>query len=76
MIEKEHFIATLQACYFGDKNAFNEIVSIYDNLQNKNEKAIEYIENHFLYHYGSDKEPIVFEDNYIQEIVDILKGED
>lgn len=37
-------------------------------------KAIEYIENHFLYHYGSEKRPIVFEDNYIQEIVDILRG--
>ena len=40
----------------------------------KVEKAIEYIENNFLYHYGSYEEPIVFEDNYIQDIVDILKG--
>ena len=22
-------------CYFGDKNAFNEIVELYDNLQDK-----------------------------------------
>lgn len=36
MTDKEHFVATLQACYFGDRNAFNEIVSIYDNLIEKN----------------------------------------
>lgn len=46
-----------------------------EQLENNRDKAIEFIENHFLYHYGSDKEPIVFEDNYIQEIVDILKGD-
>ena len=45
-----------------------------ERLNNIINKAIEYIGNHFLYHYGSDKRPIVFEDNYIQEIVDILKG--
>lgn len=38
MTDKEHFVATLQACYFGDRNAFNEIVSIYDNLININDK--------------------------------------
>lgn len=36
MTDKEHFVATLQACYFGDRNAFNEIISIYDNLIEKN----------------------------------------
>lgn len=38
MTDKEHFIATLQACYFGDRNAFNEIVSIYNDLVNINDK--------------------------------------
>ena len=38
MTNKEHFVATLQACYFGDRNAFNEIVSIYDDLVNINDK--------------------------------------
>lgn len=47
-----------------------------ERLNNIIKEVREYIENHFLYHYGSDKKPIVFEDNYIQEIVDILdKGE-
>jgi len=38
MTDKEHFVATLQACYFGDRNAFNEIVSIYNDLVNINDK--------------------------------------
>ena len=41
MTDKEHFVATLQACYFGDRNAFNEIVSIYDNLI-ENNKLLEH----------------------------------
>ena len=64
-----------------DLNNFNiftdeeqELVDEIERLNNIINKAIEYIGNHFLYHYGSDKRPIVFEDNYIQEIVDILKG--
>ena len=35
MGKKEDFIATLQACYFGHRNAFNKIVSVYDNLKLK-----------------------------------------
>lgn len=44
MGKKEDFIATLQACYFGDRNAFNKIVSVYDNLKQENEQLKE-IEN-------------------------------
>ena len=40
------------------------------------DKAIKYINNHFLYHYGSEKEPIVFEDDYIDKIADILEGKE
>lgn len=50
MTDKEHFVATLQACYFGDRNAFNEIISIYDNLIEKN-KLLEHrlkISNDFI----------------------------
>ena len=57
-------------------NAINNTLEENIRLNNIINKAIEYIGNHFLYHYGSDKRPIVFEDNYIQEIVDILKGSD
>lgn len=41
---KEEFIGKLQLCYFGDRNAFNEIVSVYDDLQNKIDKAIKVID--------------------------------
>ena len=30
---KEEFIGKLQMCYFGDRNAFNEIVGEYDRLK-------------------------------------------
>lgn len=42
-------------------------------LQDRIDKAIEYIEEHFLYHTSNDKK--FFEDNYIQELNEILKGE-
>ena len=44
MTERTDFIATLQACYFGDKNAFEKVLRIYDEKQDKIDKAIEYIE--------------------------------
>lgn len=37
-MSKEEFIGKLQMCYFGDRNAFNEIVGVYDNLQQENKK--------------------------------------
>ena len=33
---KEEFIAKLQMVYVGDRNAFNELVSVYIELQQKN----------------------------------------
>lgn len=33
---KEEFMAKLQMVYVGDKNAFNELVSVYSELQQKN----------------------------------------
>ena len=35
---KEEFIGKLQMCYFGDRNAFNEIVGEYDKLKAKYER--------------------------------------
>ena len=40
-MNKEKFIATLQACYFGDKGAFNLILKEYQKLQQENEKLKE-----------------------------------
>jgi len=33
-VNRDEFIGKLQLCYFGDRNAFNEIVSEYDRLNN------------------------------------------
>lgn len=35
---KEEFIDKLQMCYFGDRNAFNEIVGEYDKLKAEYER--------------------------------------
>ena len=37
---KEEFIAKLQMVYVGDRNAFNELISVYDNLQQRIDKAL------------------------------------
>lgn len=38
LMKKDEFVAKLQMVYVGDRNAFNEIVSIYDDLVNINDK--------------------------------------
>lgn len=56
MTERTDFIATLQACYFGDRNAFEKVLRIYDEKQDKIDKAIEYIETHTrLSHFELEK---------------------
>ena len=37
-MNREEFIAKLQMVYVGDRNAFNEIVGVYDNLKEENER--------------------------------------
>lgn len=37
-MNKEEFIDTLQACYFGDKGAYNKILSLYDENEQLKEK--------------------------------------
>lgn len=36
-MSREEFIGKLQMCYFGERNALNEILSIYDELVKENE---------------------------------------
>ena len=45
MTNREHFIATLQACYFGDRNAFEEIIRMYDEKENIIKEVREEMEN-------------------------------
>ena len=58
MSDREHFIATLQACYFGDRNAFDEIVRIYDKKENIIKEVREYILTHKLYCFEYDEEEL------------------
>jgi len=58
MRDREHFIATLQACYFGDKNAFDEIVRIYDKKENIIKEVRYYIVTHKLYNFKYDNEEL------------------
>lgn len=58
MSDREHFIATLQACYFGDRNAFDEIVRIYDKKENIIKEVREYIES-YMPNYDFDKTNLI-----------------
>ena len=72
---KEEFIGKLQLCYIGDRNAFNEIVSVYDDLQDRINKAIEYIENEgHGYDITGDGYYCLDEDNQ-NKLLEILKGD-
>lgn len=78
MTNKEHFIATLQACYFGDRNAFNEIVRIYDDMEQRIDKAVEYIENDLQISILPNNQIINGTEvvKRINKVIDILKGDD
>ena len=65
-MSKEEFIAKLQMVYVGDRNAFNELVQVYDNLLQKNSKAIEK-----LYCWGEALNP-----DFQKEMLFILKEEE
>ena len=63
-MDREEFIAKLQMVYVGDKNAFNEIIAVYDNLQQRIDKAIEKI-----YCWGEVLDP-----DFQKEMLSILNG--
>lgn len=44
-MSREEFIGKLQLCYVGDINAFEEIVSVYDELQERIKEYQAIIEN-------------------------------
>ena len=78
MSDREHFIATLQACYFGDKNAFDEIVRIYDKKENIIKEVRYYIVNHKLYNFKYDNEElfeIVTDKKAKDELLEIVDKE-
>lgn len=42
-MNRDEFIGKLQLCYFGDRNAFEEIVSVYDKYKSILDKIKEYV---------------------------------
>ena len=70
MTEKDDFIATLQACYFGDRNAFEKVLRIYDEKTSIIDKTIERIKRAEI-RDGNVKENSL----YIPDILEILKGD-
>ncbi len=67
---KEEFIAKLQMVYFGDRNVFNELVSAYNDLQKRIDKAIEY--NTII----SNSDYVYSQDEVANKNLSILQGEE
>lgn len=67
---KEEFMAKLQMVYVGDKNAFNELVTAYDDLQQRIDKAIDYIQECTMFntYMGTDIN--------CDKLIKILQGEE
>ena len=71
---KEEFMAKLQMVYVGDKNAFNELVTAYDDLQQRIDKLNKYMEEHgYDYAYQDCK---FNETQQYDDIQSILQGEE
>ena len=68
MTEREDFIATLQACFFGDKNAFEKVLRIYDEKENRINKTIEYVEKNI----GLNRNEMELVKN---KLLEILRGD-
>lgn len=67
MSEKEDFIATLMACYFGDRNAFERIIRMYEEKENRINRTIEYVEKNI----GLNRNEMEFVKN---ELLEMLRG--
>ena len=69
---KEEFIGKLQMCYFGDRNAFNEIVGEYDKLKAEYERI--YNENCKLREQHNINDiSLLDENNRLNNIIDELE---
>ncbi len=66
---KEEFMAKLQMVYVGDRNAFNEIITVYDNLQQRIDLA-----KKLLKEYIGVLDDVA--DSYFENVLSILQGEE
>lgn len=69
MSEKDDFIATLMACYFGDRNAFEKVLRIYD-------EKVKLIKDTEIYIKNAEKRDGNVKDNclYLPHIFEVLRG--
>lgn len=77
-MDEEHFVATLQATYFGDKNAFNLCLKEYRNLKQALNEIKEYINTNKIIN-NEDGTFLLKECYYGQEIlekIDKVLGEE
>ena len=73
-MNKEQFIDTLQACYFGDRGAFNKILKEYKELHNKIDKAIKYING--AWEMGCYTKTVALYSEELEELLEILNDSD
>lgn len=73
-MNKEEFMGKLQMCYFGDRNAFNEIVSVFEDLQKKAELGEHY--KHLYSEVKKQKDDVVEYIKYQLSNLDFKKEED
>lgn len=66
-MNREEFIAKLQMVYVGDRNALNEIVGVYDNLKEENQRLNNDIK--VLLKENEAKEKVIIkQDNVLNEL--------
>lgn len=71
-MERDELIGKLQMVYIGDKRAMNELIDYYDEIHNKMDKAIEYINKIELDNYDIYIANILLDRN--DYLLEILKG--
>ena len=73
---REEFIGKLQMVYVGDRNAFNDIVGVFDELVGRLADGIDYIEKHptetWWYAKEGKRELVLCQ----EELLNILEGGD
>lgn len=72
-MNRDEFIGKLNALYTGDKNCMEELITTYDELNNKLKKIYEIVHYNCYYpeleNYSND-----LDDDDIKEIIELLKG--